>query len=603
MTDERDLWYGTSGPHDAKIVIVGESWGREELAAKRPFVGPSGQELNRLLTEAGISRYDVLCTNIIAEQPHANETFRFFLPKNSHPTATRVGGLIPSGLATSEMQRLYRQLGFAPRALVIGVGNYALWGLGGKTSASLIRESNGRPVPADLATYVPGGILNWRGSMIYVEPHKNFLPQDSMSPTPLSQTPLLPIVHPAAIIRDWALRSPTLHDLRTRVPKALSGDWRPREPTYTLAPPSFDSAVKFLRHWLIRGDKGETLLLACDIETFRRRFISCIGFADRTFAISIPFITGVESDGSIRSHWTPEQEATIIGLLRRLLLHPQIRISGQNFIYDTQFIQHWLGVTPRLYHDTMLAQNVLFPGTPKDLGYLSSLYCHYHWYWKDDVKDWSKFGNLHQLLDYNCIDAMRTHEIAMRQLDYIKATGQEEQMRFKMRTNDLCLRMMNRGVLIDSARRGSMLFQLQAAEAAFQHELLQIIPQSMVKPHEKKSDKFWYRSAKQTSELLYDVLGMSVVNNRKTGNRTVGKEALVVLERKYPEFTGLFRRLDYLGSVSNTVNVIQTPTEPDGRMRCSYNPGGTETHRLSSSENVFGRGTNLQNLTKGEEDD
>ena len=77
----------------------------------------------------------------------------------------------------------------------------------------------------------------------------------------------------------------------------------------------------------------------------------------------------------------------------------------------------------------------------------------------------------------------------------------------------------------------------------------------------------------------------------------------MVLERKYPEFTGLFRRLDYAGSTANTANVIQTLVEADGRMRCSYNPGGTETNRLSSSENVFGWGTNLQNLSKGEEDD
>lgn len=162
---------------------------------------------------------------------------------------------------------------------------------------------------------------------------------------------------------------------------------------------------------------------------------------------------------------------------------------------------------------------------------------------------------------------------------------------------------MSRGVLIDANRRGSMLFQLQAAQTAFYQELLEIIPQDMVKPIEKKTDKYWYRSAKQTAMLFYEVLGMKTVHNRKTGNPTVGKQALMDLERRYPEFTGLFRRLDYAGSVSNTAGVIQSPLEPDGRMRCSYNPGGTETHRLSSSENVFGRGTNLQNLTKGEEDD
>lgn len=43
--------------------------------------------------------------------------------------------------------------------------------------------------------------------------------------------------------------------------------------------------------------------------------------------------------------------------------------------------------------------------------------------------------------------------------------------------------------------------------------------------------------------------------------------------------------------------VLRTPLDPDGRMRCSYNIAGTETGRWSSSKNVHGRGTNLQNIT------
>jgi DNA polymerase-1 len=35
--------------------------------------------------------------------------------------------------------------------------------------------------------------------------------------------------------------------------------------------------------------------------------------------------------------------------------------------------------------------------------------------------------------------------------------------------------------------------------------------------------------------------------------------------------------------------------DDDGRMRCSYNPVGTKFSRLSSSENIFGTGNNLQN--------
>ena len=43
--------------------------------------------------------------------------------------------------------------------------------------------------------------------------------------------------------------------------------------------------------------------------------------------------------------------------------------------------------------------------------------------------------------------------------------------------------------------------------------------------------------------------------------------------------------------------VLRTPLDPDGRMRCSYNVAGTENARWSSSKNVHGRGTNLQNIT------
>ena len=45
------------------------------------------------------------------------------------------------------------------------------------------------------------------------------------------------------------------------------------------------------------------------------------------------------------------------------------------------------------------------------------------------------------------------------------------------------------------------------------------------------------------------------------------------------------------------LGVLRTPLDPDGRMRCSYNVSGTENWRWSSSKNVYGRGTNLQNIT------
>lgn len=44
------------------------------------------------------------------------------------------------------------------------------------------------------------------------------------------------------------------------------------------------------------------------------------------------------------------------------------------------------------------------------------------------------------------------------------------------------------------------------------------------------------------------------------------------------------------------LEILATEIDPDGRMRTSYNIGGTETGRLSSSSNAFGTGGNLQNI-------
>lgn len=595
-----DLWYGTRGRPDAPIVLVGESWGAEEEREKRPFVGTSGTELSRILAEAGISESEILFTNMAAVRPQQNETYRLFEPKVSKPQ--RIGGLAPSNFIKSELKRLYTQIASYPRRLVITTGNWSFWALSQKTSQKILTTANDRAIPKELQTWAPSGIMDWRGSMLYVEPHQAFLGSGDMEAT-LRKTPLLPTIHPAAIMRAWYLRQVTVHDYKQRVPQAPS-DWRPNPPPKTYSPPAFEIAKDILINWLFRADRGIEVFIAADVETVRRRFISVVGLADDYLAMCIPFVQRDNPDGSIESYWSIEQEATLIKLIRRLVTHPLIKIEGQNFIYDTQYFQEWLGVTPRLDFDTMLAQNVLFPGTPKDLGYLSSLYCRYHWYWKEDNKDWDMVGDLQRLMDYNCVDVWRTREIATSQRLLISQLGQDWQWDFKMKVNSLCLRMMNRGIAIDQKRRGSMLFTLQQAIAGYQSELLRIIPQEWhLEYMDTGSKKMWYASAQQTAHLFYQTLGFKVVKHPKTGRPTVGKPALAQLKRWYPEFWGLFERLDMLGSTENSAEVVQMKLDPRGRAACSYNPGGTETHRLSSSISAFGYGTNLQNLTKGEEDD
>lgn len=49
--------------------------------------------------------------------------------------------------------------------------------------------------------------------------------------------------------------------------------------------------------------------------------------------------------------------------------------------------------------------------------------------------------------------------------------------------------------------------------------------------------------------------------------------------------------------LAKKISVLQSEVDADGRLRTSYNVAGTETGRWSSSANVWGGGTNLQNIT------
>jgi DNA polymerase I-like protein with 3'-5' exonuclease and polymerase domains len=412
--------------------------------------------------------------------------------------------------------------------------------------------------------------------------------------------PFLPIVHPAAILRQWDLRAVTVHDLKARVPLALAGDWRHKSAPTFWAPPSFEQATLKLKHWLTRAEAGDRFRLAVDIET-ARKLITCIGFADSVnFAMSIPFV----QNGYLDSYWHIEQEIVLVDLLRRVLSHPNIELEGQNFIYDIQYLHAYFAILPRHYRDSMLMHHLLWPGTPKGLDYLSSLYCQYHWYWKEDGKEWNGTGSLSDLLTYNCWDCVRTYEVVESLLQLIPRMGMERQWAETQARADLALRMMLRGVRIDRKRRGELKAELTGVHSELMHELLTIVPQDWLPPWKKGAKRtYWPNSPKQQQIVFGDILGMKIPRHRKTGRPSLGKEALADLPNKYPEWKGLFRRLESARSVAVfQSHFIDASLDGDDRMRCSFNPAGTETFRWSSSRNAFGRGTNLQNIPAGDEE-
>jgi len=147
------------GPKASRIAIVGQNPGKQEILMGRPFVGPSGQLLNALLSKAGISRRDCYITNV----------FKFECK--------------PEKLSKEERQKHFLELrkeleGMANLGLIICLGRWALEALTGHTKI----------------THHRGSVYQWKGRW------------------------LVPTFHPAEILRGQThLNIILLHDVRKAV--------------------------------------------------------------------------------------------------------------------------------------------------------------------------------------------------------------------------------------------------------------------------------------------------------------------------------------------------------------------------------------------------
>lgn len=63
--------FGEGNP-DADILFVGEGPGHDEDVLGRPFVGPAGQLLDRMLAAAGLERKNVYIANVVKCRPPGN---------------------------------------------------------------------------------------------------------------------------------------------------------------------------------------------------------------------------------------------------------------------------------------------------------------------------------------------------------------------------------------------------------------------------------------------------------------------------------------------------------------------------------------------------
>jgi len=292
-------------------------------------------------------------------------------------------------------------------------------------------------------------------------------------------------------------------------------------------------------------------------------------------------------------YWPEAEEAGIIALLARLLCHRNVEVVGQNWAYDTQYIQRHFGFTPAFTRDTMLGHHTCWPGTPKGLDFLSSIYCDYHVYWKDEGKEWHfKLGE-DQLWAYNCKDCVVTYEVDEKLQASLDRLGLREQHDFQQSMFWPANRAMTRGLARDAEHTAGFAEYLSNEMAAREAWFAKILGHPL-NP----------RSPKQMKALFYGDFAQKPIINRKTGTVTLDDEALETLGRREPLLRPILRRIGEYRSLGVFLSTfVGAKVDVDGRIRCSFNVAGTETFRLSSSKNAFNSGLNLQNIPPGGEEE
>jgi uracil-DNA glycosylase len=155
---------------------VGEAPGAEEARLGRPFVGRSGQLLDKVLEKAAIGRENCIIANVFRYQPPANKVDHFFISRRKAATEGiriaeeygKFGSNYCRGDFAGEIERLRDMLAEQKPKIVMALGRTPLWALTGEngllTMVGKLLPCRLLPSVRVIPTFHPSFILrgNWK---------------------------------------------------------------------------------------------------------------------------------------------------------------------------------------------------------------------------------------------------------------------------------------------------------------------------------------------------------------------------------------------------------------------------------------------------------
>lgn len=527
LRDQRSQVYSTV-PARAKFAIVGEAPGPQEERQGRPFVGESGDLLDRVLYRFGINRSEAVVTNALLCRP-----WRPLSDAEWSQALTACG------------KRLQSEL---PVRHVLVVGARALQSLDPKRR---------------------GGILAWSGG--YIEHDRRVL---------------VPTMHPAFIMRSpaytpifWMYVRNFALALRGDKPKPIRAVLRPGRAALT-ALRSFRTAAR--TSWDIEnlGD-----------DPYANKIMS-IAVTTEDLAVSLPFDAyDTRKYGTVRGLLEYPDGPALLALLRELWQNstPKTFQNGQHDIAGLS-PEHRLGKCGNFADDTFIADLALVPGVKHDLGALYAREVLDRRYKQEfgagagDSKGAAKFAHRPQrtLRAYNAHDGIAAAIIQRRQARNLDETpGARTAYELYMNlTREAAIPMRERGLEIDLDARAELRTEVTARIEEARKDVLAVTANCDL-------PEFNPRSFPQCAELFYKRLGLTPTHfSEDTGEPSTDEDALTEILRGTHEIARAvaqallkFRKYDKL--LSTYIDGLPIEGHP-ARVRSTWLVGGARTARWAS---------------------
>jgi DNA polymerase I-like protein with 3'-5' exonuclease and polymerase domains/uracil-DNA glycosylase len=420
-----------SGPNDLEILagravaVVGEAPGEGEERQHRPFVGPSGEELNKALRGAQLKRSGVHVTNVLLCRPPGNKLKDLMtrinkynkqqekLHKEKKKAAEKAGEPPP----VNPPDRIASPIDCCAPRFQDEIINYKNFITLGKTALNAV-------------TGITASILAVRGGLTEL---------NATERTP--ERRVMPTIHPA-----FCLRMPRwLHVFRNDVHKAGrwfrgEADWVPPNVTYQPDPVTLQN---FLARDTIFTFDIETDGIECLTAKMR-----CIAIGDENDVMVMGFLS---KDGQ-RKFYSDIEEIPIRAILYEFFEDETRVKAGHNAgYYDKIILQQQWGIDPKPIIDTILLHRCVESELPHGLAYVGSMYTEAP-AWKTD-REGNKLSHDSetdaQLHEYCANDVAVTARVLNPLVGQVRLRAQVSVWQLDQKIQAVCADMHTVGMFVD----------------------------------------------------------------------------------------------------------------------------------------------------------